>query len=238
MNRMLILYSIAFWIFATVFILIRSIQDEEISFKSERIKKMPRPVSMLIKALPAGLAIIFVFLLKPSDALFYFLLILGLFFCLLGDVGMEIGLLPGLGLFALAHINFTATFLLQSLALGITMEAMLILGLVIIIVAIYDILLLRYLHSSEQGLGKFRIPILFYAFVLSAMLCSSVLLWIASGTLLGIVVVAGSTIFVSSDSLIGIAEFHHRISKAAIKVHGTYYLAIFLLSLNVLIYIF
>ncbi|MFX1563652.1 MAG: lysoplasmalogenase family protein [Promethearchaeota archaeon] len=234
----LIIYSIAFWIFALVFTLISSIQDDEISIKSDLIKKMPRPVSILIKAVPAGLAIIFIFLLRPSDAIFYFLMMLGLLFCLLGDVGMEIGLLPGLGLFALAQIDFTVTFLLQSLALGITTNSILLLGLTIFIVAVYAILLLRYLHSSEAGLGKFRIPILFYACVISAMLCSSVLLWVTSGVLQGIVIVAGATIFVISDSLIGTREFHHKISKAAIKVMGTYYLAIFLLSLNVLIYIF
>jgi len=235
---LLLLYSVTYWIFAIVFIIVRSIQDEEISLKSDRIKKMPRPLSMLIKAIPAGLAIVFSFLLKPSDALFYYLMMLGLFFCLLGDIGMEIDLLPGLGLFALAQIDFAVTFLLQSLALGIPMEAMMLLSLVIVIVAVYATLLLRYLQASAQGLGKFRMPIIFYAFVISIMLCLSVLLWITSGILLGIIVVGGATIFVISDSMIGITEFHHKISKEAIKVLGSYYLAIFLLSLSLIIYIF
>jgi uncharacterized membrane protein YhhN len=238
MDMMLVLYSIAFWISAIMFILIQSIQDDEFSIKSDCIKNMPKPLSTLIKAIPAGLAATFVFLLRPSDALFYFLIILGLFLCLLGDICMEIGLLPGLGLFALAQIDFTVTFLLQSLVFSITMEAMLLLSLVIAIVAVYVILLLRYLRSSEPGLGKFRIPIIFYAFVISIMLCLSVLLWITSGILLGIVVVCGATIFVISDSMIGITEFHHKMAKEAIKVLGSYYLAIFLLSLSVLIYIF
>ncbi len=234
----LLLYSTAFWIFAIIFILIQSIQDDDISLKSDRIKNMPRPLSTLIKTVPAGLAAIFVFLLRPSDALFYFLIILGLFLCLLGDVGMEINLLPGIGLFALAQIDFAAAFLLQSLALGITTEAIMLLLPLIVTVAVYAILLLRYLHGSEQGLGKFRVPIIFYACVISIMLCLSLLLWITSGILLGIVVAGGAAIFVMSESMIGITEFHHKMPKTAIKVLGSYYLAIFLLSLSVLIYIF
>lgn len=94
---------------------------------------------------------------------------------------------------------------------------------------------LRYLDSSETGLGELKIPVIMYCIVISSMLISSFLLWITLGILEVIVVVLGAVLFIISNSIIGIHEFHHKISRNVLKVMGTYYMAIFLLSLGVLL---
>jgi len=234
----LVLYGAAFWIFAALFMLIKSSQEGELAFARNLLSRVPLFTSAIIKAMPAALATLFILLLRPSGSLFYLLMALGLLLCLFGDVGMEIGLLPGIALFTLAQIDFTAAFITQSVALGITPTAILPMSLVTLIVVVCVFFLYRYLQSSEQGLGKFLIPVIIYIIVISAMLCSSILLWLTSGILMGGVVAAGAVLFVISDSLIGVREFHHRFPQTAIKVLGTYYLAIFLLSLTVLVYQF
>jgi uncharacterized membrane protein YhhN len=231
-------YVVVFWLFALVFTVIKSVRSGEIWTKSRRIRGMPVALAITIKVVPAALAALFVFLTKPSSALFYPLMAAGLFLCLLGDAAMEVNLLPGLGLFSLAHVDFVATFVLGILLLGIAPIALLVTAIVFLAMIVYTYLLQRYLQSSAKGLGKMRGPVVFYAILISLMLSTSVLLWITSGIFTGAFVVLGAILFVISDSLIGIRDFHHHFAKAAIAVQSTYYLAIFLLSMTVLVYSF
>lgn len=231
----LILYFVVFWVFTFAFILMRSLQKEEAHPQTQRARTRLTIASGIIKPIPAGLAALFVFLLQPSNSLFYPLMMVGLTLCLFGDIGMEIGLLPGIGLFMLAQASLTVAFLSQSIALGITPITILPLGIILVLLLVYFVLFMRYLLP---GLGKYRVPVFIYALLMSAMLYASLLLWLTSGTLLGLLIVAGALSFVVSDSLIGVREFHQRFSKSVIKVSGTYYLAIFLLSLCVLVYLF
>lgn len=231
-------YLVAFWVFAFAFTVIKSVRSGELWAKSRRIRGMPVALAIAIKIVPAALAALFVFFLKPSGAPFYLLMAAGLFLCLLGDAAMEVNLLAGLGLFALAHIDFTATFVLEVLVLGTSLIAILATAIVFTVMIAYAYLLQRYLQSSQKGLGKMRGPVVFYAILISLTLSTSVLLWITSGIVAGAFVVLGAVLFVVSDSLIGIRDFHHHFAKAAIAVQSTYYLAIFLLSMTVLVYIF
>ena len=108
-------------------------------------------------------------------------------------------------------------------------------GIVILGMAVYIILFLRYLESSDKGLGKFRVPVIVYCVCISGMFSASVLLWITSGIMeLGLVVL-GALLFVISDSIIAVREFHHDISYREIKVMSTYLAAIFLISLSPLL---
>ncbi|MFX1474304.1 MAG: lysoplasmalogenase family protein [Promethearchaeota archaeon] len=228
----LVLYFAAFWGLTSVFILIRSLQKEGAAQTSTTKSTI---VSGIIKPLPAGLAALFVFLLRPSDSPFYLLMVSGLAFCLLGDIGIDVRLLLGLVLFLFAQAILTVAFVSQSLVLGINLVAIIPLGVLFVGVLAYFVLFMRYLSPS---LGKYRVPVFIYASMISAMLYASLLLWLTAGTFLGILVVAGVIFFVTSDSLLGIREFHHKLSTPVIKVSGTYYLAIFLLSLSVLVYQF
>lgn len=233
----IVLYTLTFWIFALAYIIVRSQREKANHSEGEAEAKMG-VVTSFAKTLPSGLAALFVLFFRPSAAPFYLLMVVGLFFCFLGDIGMEISLLPGIGLFALAQITFTFTFLSQSLALGLPLSTLAFSFLAIPVLLIYALYLIRYLQSSDEGLGKLRIPIYVYTLVISMMLYASFLLWMTSGTLQGVILVIGALSFVISDSLIGVREFHHYFSWAALKVMGTYFLALFLISLNVLYYLF
>jgi uncharacterized membrane protein YhhN len=234
----LLLYALGFWSFAFLFMVLKSARDGETAFGRGFASRIHLAPLLLIKAVPAGLAALFVFLLRPSSSLFYLLMVVALVLCLLGDVGKGVGLLPGIGLFALAHVAFITAFVTQSLTLGIIFQWIAVTGGVLMLILIYVYLLHRYLQSSKKGLGRFQIPVLFYSLLISIMFCTSVLLWLLSGTLYGSIVVIGAFLFVISDSMIAVKEFHHRFSKAELKILGTYYSAIFFFSLNVLIFAF
>ena len=76
-----------------------------------------------------------------------------------------------------------------------------------------------------------------YAIVLSLTLCTSLMLWVATNAFLGWVPVLGALLFLISDSLIGIKEFHHEFAYQEFLILITYYAAIFLLSLTAFIYV-
>ncbi len=229
-------FVIVFWTFAFLFILIRSIKDDELVMKSNRIKQLPSGITILVKIIPTSLAFLIVLIFRPSPSLFYLLMATALFFCILGDYAMELNILPGLGIFAIAHIIYTIAFLHQTLIQGTTITIVLITACVLAISLIYGFLLIRFLNSSAQGLGKMKIPVQVYAILISLMLTTSVLLGLTANNPVGIVIILGAIIFITSDSLIGVREFRHHFKFAALAVMATYYLAIFLLSMNIFIY--
>lgn len=230
-----IAYLLLFWIVASVFILFKSIKVEEIHIESELIQKLADSSSTFIKGVPAILAALFVVIMRPSDALVFFTLVGALAFCFAGDLGMEKGILIGLPLFLIAQLLFAAAFFGQAITIGPSVEALALTAVVIVMVALYMVMFLRYLESSETGLGEYKVPVIAYCIVISLMFVSSVLLWSTSGEWEVIAVALGALIFVISDSLIGVHEFHHKISGNVLKVMTTYYAAIFLLSLSVIV---
>jgi uncharacterized membrane protein YhhN len=225
----LILYSAGFWVFALIIILFKYTD-----FLQERFA-----LRVIIKVVPALLAVVYVLLFRNSDALFYFIYAIALVFCALGDFGMEINILPGLGMFLFGHIIFIITFLWQSILIGITTTSLVIFGGVFIILLVYIILFRRYLSTSEKDTPK---PLLravdVYALMISLTLSTSVLLWFTTNNVLGYIPVIGAIMFVISDTMIGIREFHHEFNYQNYLVYSTYYIAIYLLSLAVLIYLF
>ncbi|MCK4847479.1 MAG: lysoplasmalogenase [Candidatus Heimdallarchaeota archaeon] len=228
-------YLVIFGFFALLFMVLKSMDQDELQFKNTILTKLI-PISTLIKAIPAGLAILFV-LLNNNDSFFmYAVLGLALLFCMFGDIGMEKGILVGLPLFLVGQILFIVTFLGQALTSGIETEAILITAVTTIGMIIYVLLFLRYLESSEKGLGEFRIPVIVYCTFLSGMFLSTVLLWMSSGRMEFGLVALGGLLFVISDSIIAVREFHHPISHGVLKVMSTYHTAIFLLSLSCLIH--
>ena len=227
-------YLIIFVFFSVLFLILKAIKEEELQLSNALLTKL-LPFSTIIKAIPAGLAVVFVVLNNNESIFMYALLGAALLFCMFGDIGMEKGLIPGLPLFLVGQVLFIVTFLGQVLTLGIDTQALVITAVVTLGMVIYIILFLRYLESSEKGLGEFRIPVLVYCAFLSGMFLSTFLLWMNSGVMeLGFVVLGG-LLFVISDSIIAIREFHHPINYGTLKVMSTYYSAIFLLSLASLI---
>ena len=230
----LIAYASVFWIFAFIYIIFESIKLDQLSVENETVLNIATTSSTFIKGLPAIIAVAFVLIMRFNDS-FPLLLVGALIFCFAGDLGMEKDILIGLSLFLIAQLLFSLTFLIQVITIGLSVNVFLLTAVAVFIVIIYMLKFLQYLESSENGLGSLKIPILAYCVVISLMLISSILLWGTLGKLEATVTVMGAIIFVISDSIIGIHEFHHKIARSVLMVMFTYYSAIFLLSLSVFI---
>ena len=225
------IYSAIFWIVAIVSIYL---QDKAASAGE---KKLASPTT-LIKLIPTLSAAIFVILFRVPT-LFTILLTVALVFCTLGDVGMEADLVPGIGMFLIAHILFTINFVWHSSIAGFLLIPEILSAICLGLGIIFVIMLIRYLQSSGPDVPPFilRAGSLYFTMIV-ATLSFSLLLWQTSGAILGFLPVLGALIFIVSDSFIGINEFHHKLSHHEFYIMPTYYLAIFLLSLGVLVFAF
>ena len=223
-------YFIIFSFFALLFMILKAIKEEELQFENNLLSKLI-PFSTVIKAVPAGLSVIFVLLNGNESIYLYAALGLALLFCMFGDIGMEKGLIPGLPLFLVGQVLFIVAFLGHSLTLRVNGESILITTIVTLVMIIYVLFILRYLESSEKGLGEFRVPVIIYCAFLSGMFISTILLWMNTTMTFALVAIGGA-FFVISDSIIAIREFHHPIKNGVLKVMSTYHAAIFLLSLS------
>jgi uncharacterized membrane protein YhhN len=223
------IYSVVFWVCAIITIALKS---------SESLRTKTGPIKV-VKPVPALAGAVFIILTMPSASLFYPLLAVALVFCALGDIGMEVNILPGLGLFLFAHIFYTVNFVWQSTLVGLQIVPLSIFAICFAVMLIYIFFYQRYLKTTTKDVEPVLLKaVSVYALMISLTLSTSLLLWLSSGILLGIIPFAGAIFFVFSDSVIGIREFHHDIRNAEAIILSTYYLAIFLLSLCVLIYIF
>ncbi|MFX1559340.1 MAG: lysoplasmalogenase [Promethearchaeota archaeon] len=226
---MLEIYSAVFWVVAIISVIL---QDR----KAESGVTTVASLTTVVKFLPALIAVVFVLLFR-SVTMFTILLAAALVFCAIGDVGMEIDLVPGIGMFLIAQILYTANFLWQSVIIGLTTIPMLLAAVCMFAGGLYVFILIRYLQSSGPEIPPFILRAgTLYFIIIGATLSTSLLLWQTTGALLGYLPVIGTLIFIISDSFIGINEFHHKISHHEFYNKPTYYLAIFLLSLGVFVF--
>ncbi len=226
----LIIYGALFWFFAIISIFLQ----DRASFGEKTLVSL----TTAIKALPALIAVVYVILIRPPT-MFTILLAVALVFCMFGDVGMEADLVPGIGMFLIAHLLYTANFLWQASIVGLATVPLTVSIACMGLMIVYVFIMIRYLRSSGPEVPPFilRAGTSYFLFV-STTLSTSLLLWLVSGSLLGYLPVLGALIFIVSDSLTGIKEFHHKISRHELYIMPTYYLAIFLLSLSVFVYAF
>ena len=224
------IYILIFTLFAVLFISIKSYKQNEPIIKHDIIEKLI-PFDKMIKIIPTGSAVFFVLLSRNNSFYLSIVLSSALFFCLLGDLGMEKGLIPGLPIFLIAQLLFIISFIGQALEIGINVEAVIITLIVAVLFALYLYYFINYLNSSEKGLGDLFIPVIIYCVFISGMALSIVIVWISSGLLEFSIIFLGGLLFVISDSTIAVREFHHSFSNNVVKVMTTYYAAIFLLSL-------
>jgi uncharacterized membrane protein YhhN len=217
-------YSTVFWSFAVLYIVL------------EAKGKTGGVPTTLIKAVPALSAVLFVLVASSQLVLFHLLLLLALVFCGLGDIAMEYNILPGLGLFLISHILYTGNFVFHALTnLTITSVGgfIAILSIMMIYVGIFH----RYIKTAKEP-AELLPAVDLYAIVISLTFSSSVMLWLSTGIIFGIIPVIGAVSFIISDSFIGVREFHHRFRYDEPITMITYYLAIFLLSIAAIIYSF
>ena len=222
------IYSAVFWVVAIVS---TYLQD-----KASTGEKKVASLTTLIKMIPALSAVAFILLLRPPT-LFTILLAAALVFCMFGDVGMEVDLVPGIGMFLIAHILYTTNFLWQASVVGLTLVPLAVFAGFLVVGVVYVFMLIRYLRASGPEIPPFILRAgTLYFIIIAATLSASFLLWQTSGALLGYLPVIGALFFIISDSFIGINEFRHKISHHEFYIMPTYYLAIFLLSLGVFVF--
>ena len=220
----LLVYAIAFWIVALISTYLQD-RYPDVGVASYQT---------VVKAIPTTLAFVYLFDALATGALFAILLGGALIFCILGDVAMEKDIIPGIGMFLLAHLLFTVNFLWQSISLVPSLTNMLITVLCFGGFVVYVFMYIRYLKSSGPEIPDFVLKAgSFYFILISATLSTSLLLWLTTGALLGFVPVIGALFFIISDSTIALDEFHHKLSHPEFLIMPTYYLAIFLLSLGI-----
>ncbi|TFF83972.1 lysoplasmalogenase, partial [Candidatus Thorarchaeota archaeon] len=220
--------GVVFWVFAIVSLVLRAVAED-------RVRK---EIVAAIKMVPALVGLALILTVPLSTSLFHYLLAGALVFCALGDIAMEYDVVPGLGLFLVAQILFTVNFLQQTLALGTALVPIAIFAVSMGGLLIYIALYRRYLASAETQLEpRMLTAVTVYAFAISLTLGTSILFWLsATGVVLGWVLPLGSLLFVISDSVIGIAVFHHHMRGEGVIILTTYYSAIFLIALSSLYY--
>ncbi len=219
----LAIFGLLFWIFAIFFTAYRS-QNETKNL-----------LTMIIKMAPAFIAAVFI--LVSGSSLFYILLAVALIFCGIGDVAMEIDILPGLGFFLISHFVFTGNFMLYGLT-GATPLSLAGFVISFAIFMVYLIFYFRYVKTAAEPMpGPFLNAAYFYAIMISLTTSSVLLLWLTTGALLGFIPFIGALLFVTSDSMIVIKEFHHKFKFDEELTLLTYYAGIFLLALGAIIFI-
>ncbi len=224
------IYSGVFWVFAIVSTYLKD--------KASTGEKKVASLTTLVKIIPALSAAIFVLIFR-LPTLFTILLATALVFCMFGDIGMQADLIPGIGMFLIAHILYTINFLWQASTIGFDILQGIIAVVCMGLMVAYVFILIRYLRASGPEVPPFIMKAgTLYFLLISATLSTSLLLWLTYNNILGFLPVIGALFFILSDSLIAINEFRQKIPHHEFYIMPTYYLAIFLLSLGVFVFVF
>jgi uncharacterized membrane protein YhhN len=225
----LLIYVPVFWLIAIVSTIL---QD-----RSADGEKKLASLTTAIKLSPALISAIYVLLTPVPLTLFYILLAAALVFCMFGDVAMEVDLVPGIGMFLIAHIIYNVDFLWHASSAGLTTLPMAVSIACMAMMVVYVLTLIRYLQASGPEVPPFiqRAGTLYFLLI-SGTLSTSVLLWLTTNNILGFIPVIGAVFFILSDSLIAINAFRQKITHHELYIMPTYYLAIFLLALSAYVY--
>ncbi|KIL73885.1 lysoplasmalogenase [Bacillus badius] len=179
----------------------------------------PLAFKIICKLIPMMLIILYAFRrlpVKPSTA--HRLLVMGLFFCIMGDGLIAVSFVAGLGAFLIGHLFYLSSFLKVTRASKRHLLA-------IVPIAIYAFVIGRQLIASLliQGNDQLVLPVIFYMLAISLMALSAVL----TGNFQAI---AGSTLFIISDSILSWNMFVSAIPFSDLFIMSTYYAAQFLIA--------
>ena len=229
-----LIYSVVFWAIAIVSSILQDRHpDAGVASYQTFIKAVPTLSAMIFTLYS------FSVLSGTLFGTFYMILGVALFFCMLGDIAMEKDLVPGIGMFLVAHLIFTVNFLWQASLLTPNFTNMIIAIVCFGGFVAYVFIYIRYLRSSGPEIPPFILKAgSFYFILVSATIGSSLLLWLTSMTVMGFIPFVGAVFFIISDSIIALNEFHHKLSRPELLIMPTYYVAIFLLSLGAIAYLF
>jgi hypothetical protein len=169
----LLIYVPAFWVIA----IISSILQD----RSAEGEKKLASLTTVIKLSPALTSVVYVLLTPASLTLFYILLAAALVFCMFGDVAMEVDLVPGIGMFLIAHIIYNVDFLWHASIAGLTTLPMAAAIICIGVMVVYVFMLIRALQSTGPEVPPFILRAgTVYFLLISATLSTSILLWLTT----------------------------------------------------------
>ena len=183
------------------------------------IPEVPVGVMIVFKLIPMALIIYYAFLQIPYlNKRIHTLIFLGLLFSIAGDGSIIISFVGGLSAFLIAHIFYIFGFLRAS-RFTITRVSF------IIILLPYSIWIgYRIIPSLIAGNMEYLIiPVIIYITAIAIMGITAML----TGNLFAI---AGSILFIISDSVLAWNEFIAPISNSRLLIMGTYYTAQFLIA--------
>ena len=178
----------------------------------------PMAVKLLFKLIPMWLMIGYAFLQLPSSRTrTHYLMLTGLFFCMLGD-GLLIWFVVGLTAFLIGHLFYMTGFFSRWRFSVIRFAS-------IVPIAVYSFFMGKELIAALQlsGENTLIIPVLAYITVISFMLWSAIM----TGNPWAIV---GSILFVISDSILSWNMFISDIPNSGVLIMTTYYSAQFLIA--------
>lgn len=162
---------------------------------------------------------------NPPTSFYRWAVVAGLLFSLAGDVFLMVPgdrFLAGLVSFLVAHLCYIAAFgnpvgfYAGWLALGV---------LVGVGTAVYAYL--------WPGLGKMRVPTIFYILSIIAMAWQAFGLWQQTGTRGAALALAGALLFMVSDSVLAVNRFRRPFTAAQAVIMSTYFAAQWLIALSV-----
>ena len=234
-ESLLAYYTLLFGIVSVLYTLLAEEQESRQESFVSKTKRIPQPLMMSLKAVPAFVSCLFVF--SSSNMLngLSLLLISVFVFYMLGDVAIEIKFILGMVFFSIAHVVLMTIYLVLVSGYEITLFTAMG-GLVTFsFLSIYGGALVRYLNRSPTGLGKYELPVVFYSILLVVMATASLFFYISAQIAIALLVSAGTVLFVLSDTLVAIREFHHSYNHSEIATKATYFPAIYLISLLSLI---
>lgn len=175
--------------------------------------KSKRTVSIL-KIVPTSCA--FVLSLTGGGGAYGCLVSAGLLLCVLADWVLDYRFVPGTALFGAAHLMFISAFLLKGRLTFLS-------AIVFLLAAAAFACLLSRKRTRKSSLGL--LPSCAYCLALCCLLASSVNV--------GILCVSGAILFTVSDTLLGLRLFFDAGGKlSGWFIMGTYYGALFLISLS------
>jgi len=158
------------------------------------------------------------------NALYKTLIIIGLIFCLGGDIFLMLPakyFIMGLVSFLIGHIFYIAAFATDG---GLELSWWL------LPLIVYGGIIYRILHPH---LGKMRGPVIAYLVVILTMAWQALTRWSGLQTMSALLAAIGAMTFVVSDTALALDRFRQKYHSARVIVLSTYWLAQWLIALSV-----
>ncbi|WP_253735842.1 lysoplasmalogenase [Paenibacillus sp. FJAT-26967] len=185
------------------------------------IPSEPLAVKLLFKLIPMVLILLYARRVQHGRPGRYSLLMMaGLFFCMMGD-GLLVWFVVGLTAFLIGHLFYTAAFLTRWRFTFLRLAS-------VIPIVLFGLYMGHELRQALllSGQTELIIPVLVYISVISLMGCSAVM----TGSVWAI---AGSVLFIVSDSILSWNMFIEGVSHSGIWIMSTYYTAQFLMARSI-----